>query len=408
MTSSRVSANTTASGGAFSSQVSVWPCCSRTASAVESFAPNRAARAAVSPATAAAEGGRRGGAGEGGFDRHRGGIPSAGRGRASCPAAGPLGNPLRRRGPIWTSGSSSPTLTTRGCGAPGAAVGRAGGKAMARFSPICRCCSPNGRSSIASTRRRAPAFAASNTWPLWVSGGGNRCRDCARFGLTQVAVQSADGRHGPRASAASPVCRIASTSSAPAWRKRSPMRARSAVRPSIVSPAFRRPQTKMAEARRTLIENLRYAADRLGEAGRADGDGAAQPLRLPGYFVTHSGRALDIIDETGSTNVKLQYDVYHMQRMEGELAATIEQLLPRIGHIQIAGNPGRHEPTSARSTSLPIRAPRRARLRAGWGPNTKPKGRTEDGLGWFTSCAPRAKADGPRRRVRTGAIRAPS
>ena len=101
----------------------------------------------------------------------------------------------------------------------------------------------------------------------------------------------------------------------------------------------------MAEARRTLVENLRYAADRLGEAGVQM---VMEPLNRydnPGYFVTHSSRALDIIDETGSTNIKLQYDIYHMQRMEGDLAATIERLLPRIGHIQIAGNPGRHEPS---------------------------------------------------------------
>jgi hydroxypyruvate isomerase len=46
----------------------------------------------------------------------------------------------------------------------------------------------------------------------------------------------------------------------------------------------------------------------------------------------------------GSDNLKLQYDIYHMQRMEGELAATIEKLLPRIAHMQLADNPGRNEP----------------------------------------------------------------
>jgi hydroxypyruvate isomerase len=151
--------------------------------------------------------------------------------------------------------------------------------------------------------------------------------------------------------------------------------------------------TKMAEARRTLVENLRYAADRLGEAGVQM---VIEPLNRhdnPGYFVTHSGRALDIIDETGSTNIKLQYDVYHMQRMEGDLAATIERLLPRIGHIQIAGNPGRHEPSVGEINFRFLIERLDALGYDGWvGAEYSPRGRTEDGLGWFSSY--RVKSEG--------------
>jgi hydroxypyruvate isomerase len=151
--------------------------------------------------------------------------------------------------------------------------------------------------------------------------------------------------------------------------------------------------TKMAEARRTLVENLRYAADRLGEAGVQM---VMEPLNrydFPGYFVTHSGRALDIIDETGSTNIKLQYDIYHMQRMEGDLAATIERLLPRIGHIQIAGNPGRHEPSVGEINFRFLIERLDALGYEGWiGAEYNPRGRTEDGLGWFSSY--RTKSEG--------------
>ena len=65
---------------------------------------------------------------------------------------------------------------------------------------------------------------------------------------------------------------------------------------------------------------------------------------IPGFFLSGTRQAIDIIDETGSANVFLQYDVYHMQRMEGELAHTIKSNLARIRHLQIADNPGRHEP----------------------------------------------------------------
>ncbi len=105
---------------------------------------------------------------------------------------------------------------------------------------------------------------------------------------------------------------------------------------------------------------------------------------MPGFFLTHSARALDVIDETGASNLKLQYDIYHMQRMEGELAATIEKNLARIGHIQIAGNPGRHEPDIG-EINYPFLIGRLDALGyAGWiGAEYKPKGRTEDGLGWM-------------------------
>ena len=62
------------------------------------------------------------------------------------------------------------------------------------------------------------------------------------------------------------------------------------------------------------------------------------------YLLDTSSKAERFLDSVGADNVKLQYDVYHMQRMEGNLAETITSLLPRIGHVQIADPPGRGEP----------------------------------------------------------------
>src|SRR3989344_4733803 len=65
---------------------------------------------------------------------------------------------------------------------------------------------------------------------------------------------------------------------------------------------------------------------------------------IPGFYLSRTAQALEIMNDVGSDNLFLQYDVYHMQRMEGELAATLKKNLSRIAHIQIADNPGRNEP----------------------------------------------------------------
>jgi len=101
-----------------------------------------------------------------------------------------------------------------------------------------------------------------------------------------------------------------------------------------------------ATARATLVANLRFAADALAAAGLTL---LLEPINtrdMPGFFVATSRQAIDIIAEAGAPNLRLQYDVYHAQVMEGDLARTLEALLPGIGHIQVADCPGRHEPGS--------------------------------------------------------------
>jgi hydroxypyruvate isomerase len=98
------------------------------------------------------------------------------------------------------------------------------------------------------------------------------------------------------------------------------------------------------QARATLVANLRHAADRLRSAGIRL---LLEPINshdIPGFFLTGTEQAIEVIREVGDDNLLLQYDIYHAQRMEGELAATLQRHLPNIGHIQVADNPGRNEP----------------------------------------------------------------
>lgn len=98
--------------------------------------------------------------------------------------------------------------------------------------------------------------------------------------------------------------------------------------------------------RETFVGNLRFAVAKLQVAGIKLLIEPINVFDVPGFYLNRTNQAIDIIAEVESDNLLVQYDVYHMQRMEGELAATIERNLPNIGHIQISDNPGRHEPGS--------------------------------------------------------------
>ncbi|MDN3557903.1 hydroxypyruvate isomerase [Halomonas maura] len=139
-----------------------------------------------------------------------------------------------------------------------------------------------------------------------------------------------------------------------------------------------------AEARQTLVDNLRFAADRLEAAGILL---IAEPINtrdIPGFFLNRTAQALAIFDEVGSRNLKLQYDIYHMQIMEGDLAPTIEKHLDRIAHVQLADNPGRHEPGTG-EINYPFLFAHLDRLGyQGWiGCEYKPHAGTREGLGWL-------------------------
>jgi len=94
----------------------------------------------------------------------------------------------------------------------------------------------------------------------------------------------------------------------------------------------------------TLVSNLRYAADELGRHGMTLLIEPISTRAIPGFYLRHTHQALALIDEAAVGNSFIQYDMFHMQVMEGDLAKTIEAHLPHIGHMQFADNPGRHEP----------------------------------------------------------------
>lgn len=93
-----------------------------------------------------------------------------------------------------------------------------------------------------------------------------------------------------------------------------------------------------------LIENLRYAAQQLASRNVTLLIEPINTLDIPGFFLSNSAQATRVMHAVNQPNLALQYDVYHMQKMEGNLIETITTLLDKIGHIQIADNPGRHQP----------------------------------------------------------------
>ncbi|HEX3723688.1 MAG TPA: hydroxypyruvate isomerase [Nitrolancea sp.] len=92
------------------------------------------------------------------------------------------------------------------------------------------------------------------------------------------------------------------------------------------------------------IENLRYAADLAQSAGVRQLVEPLNSIETPGYLLTSTADALDLLDDCGHENLWIQYDVYHMQRMEGNLTATLREQIGRIAHIQVADSPARNQP----------------------------------------------------------------
>lgn len=133
----------------------------------------------------------------------------------------------------------------------------------------------------------------------------------------------------------------------------------------------------------TFVSNLRYAASALQAAGLRLLIEPINTYDIPGFFLSRTAQAIAILDEVGAPNALVQYDLYHAQRMEGELAATLEKHLSRIGHVQLADNPGRHEPGTG-EMNYPFLFAHLDRMGySGWvGCEYKPQTSTQAGLGW--------------------------
>jgi hydroxypyruvate isomerase len=132
-----------------------------------------------------------------------------------------------------------------------------------------------------------------------------------------------------------------------------------------------------------LVANVRYAARRLDEVGI---ELVIEPLNtrsVPGTFLSHSAQAIDVLNAAGEANARLQYDLFHMQIMEGDLARALERLLGRIGHVQIADVPDRHEPGTGEINFDFLLAHLDRIGYAGWvGCEYNPRGDTLEGLTW--------------------------
>ena len=135
--------------------------------------------------------------------------------------------------------------------------------------------------------------------------------------------------------------------------------------------------------RKTFVANLKYSAAELKKAGLKQLIEPINTYDIPGFYLNRTAQALAILDEVGADNAYVQYDIYHAQRMEGELAATIRKYLPRIGHIQLADNPGRNEPGTG-EINYPFLFAHLDRIGYdGWiGCEYKPATTTEAGLAW--------------------------
>jgi hydroxypyruvate isomerase len=138
----------------------------------------------------------------------------------------------------------------------------------------------------------------------------------------------------------------------------------------------------------TLRANLAYAADQAGNHGVTQLVEPLNTLDNPGFLICTPHRGFSLIEEIGHPNLRLQYDLYHAQRSEGNLAATIRDHIGLIGHFQIADNPGRHEPGTGEINYPYIFTTIDETGYDGWvSCEYTPSRRTEETLGWMTAAA---------------------
>ncbi|MBK7529493.1 hydroxypyruvate isomerase [Piscinibacter sp.] len=136
--------------------------------------------------------------------------------------------------------------------------------------------------------------------------------------------------------------------------------------------------------RKTFVANLKYAAAELKKANLRLLIEPINTYDIPGFYLNRTAQAISIMDEVGADNLFLQYDIYHAQRTEGELAATMEKHIARIGHIQVADNPGRNEPgTGEIHYHFLFAQLDRIGYKGFVGCEYKPKNGTEAGLVWL-------------------------
>ena len=140
----------------------------------------------------------------------------------------------------------------------------------------------------------------------------------------------------------------------------------------------------LEKVRETFVNNLKFAAPKFKTAGiKLLTDPINCKRDIPGFYLNYTQQALDIIRDVGHDNLFVQYDIYHMQIMEGDLAPTIEKNLAMIAHMQLADTPGRHEPgTGEINYQFLFRWLDEIGYKGWVGCEYKPKAGTVEGLGW--------------------------
>ncbi len=141
-----------------------------------------------------------------------------------------------------------------------------------------------------------------------------------------------------------------------------------------------------ARLRDTYIANLAWAAAQAASVGVALCIEPINPRDIPGFFLNHQAEAHAIVQEVGASNLQVQMDLYHCQIVEGDLAVKLKTYLPtgRVGHIQIAGVPERHEPDVGEVHHAYLFDLIDALGYGGHiGCEYRPRGDTSAGLGWF-------------------------
>ena len=148
------------------------------------------------------------------------------------------------------------------------------------------------------------------------------------------------------------------------------------------------PGSERTALRATYVANLAWAAQQAASVGI---DLLIEPINkrdMPGYLLNRQDDAHEIVGEIGAPNLKVQMDLYHCQVVEGDLAMKLRKYLPtgRVGHLQIAGVPDRHEPDMG-EVNYPYLFDVIDELgyEGHIGCEYRPRGRTSDGLGWLRS-----------------------
>lgn len=136
--------------------------------------------------------------------------------------------------------------------------------------------------------------------------------------------------------------------------------------------------------REAYLASLRFACAETAKHGIKVLIEAINTRDIPGFYLNTSEQAFDVMHYVGAANLAFQYDIYHMQIMEGDLAPTIEKHLAKIAHMQLADTPGRHEPgTGEINYDFLFRHIDRIGYQGWIGCEYRPAGKTEDGLGWM-------------------------